>query len=412
MANVVVGEMKENKKTKTQHTTASLSMKKTPRSNKKENDALLLGGNHYATGNSSRRNKAYVERIHHMEFNRREQRGLAIVAKGGMIKRINEDAYLVRSSDLEKSYKVAWNGRGWVCECKDFEKRVQSCKHVYAVLFLGRLPYILMANFQSNDVRCPKCNSNLIIRKGLIHNKEFAAQRYLCKKCNEKFSDKGESKGLKGNPLAVTAAVDLYFKGLSVRMIENHLNKIYSLNVSYPTIHRWIRGFVKNMKALEEEHSLTVGKTWHIDETEVKIAGKLHYLWNVLDAKTRILLASHVTYGRSSKDAEMIIREALKNAKTKPTTIVSDGLKSYNTAMTKNYGCKIKHVSKPRFSDKVNNNIVERVNGTLKTRIKGFRRLDNLPASAELFDGLRIYYNSMRPHSALGGKTPIEASSG
>jgi putative transposase len=411
MANVVVSEMKGIKNTKTQHDPVGLSMKKEVRNNKKKNDAVLLGGNHQTIGNASSRNKAYVERVHQMEFNRREQRGLAIVAKGGMIKRVDGDTFLVKSSDLENSYKVSWNGRGWICECKDFEKRVQSCKHVYAVLFLGRLPYILMANFQSNDVRCPKCNSNLIIRKGLVHNKEFAAQRYFCKKCNEKFTDKGESKGLKGNPLAVTAAVDLYFKGISLRMIEDHLNKIYSLNISYPTIHRWIKGFVKNMKALEEEHSLKVGKRWHIDETEVKIAGKLHYLWNVLDAETRILLASQVTFGRSAKDAEMIIREALKNAKTKPNVIVTDGLRSYNVAMTKNYGCKIKHVSKPRFSDKVNNNIVERVNGTLKTRIKGFRRLDNLSASAELFDGLRLYYNSMRPHSALGGKTPVAASS-
>ena len=344
------------------------------------------------------------------EFSQRELRGLAIVARGNMVKRTDENTYLVRSSELEKWYKVFWNGKGWICECKDHEKRVQSCKHVYAVLFLSRLPYILMANFQAKEPTCPKCNSNRIIRKGLIHNKEFAAQRYMCKKCKHKFSDKGESKGLKGNPLAVTAAADLYFKGLSLRMIEDHLNRIYALNVSYPTIHRWIRRVIKNMKAMEKEHGLSVGKRWHIDETEIKIAGEPHYLWNVLDAETRILLASNVTYGRSSKDAEMIIREALKNAKTPPKEIVTDGLKSYNVAMKNDFGCQINHISKPRFTDPKNNNIVERLNGTLKTRIKGFRRLDNLSSSAQLFEGLRLYYNSMRPHSALGGKTPKSAT--
>lgn len=44
------------------------------------------------------------------EFNRREQRGLAIVAKGGMIKRTDDNTILVKSSDLQRSYKVFWSG--------------------------------------------------------------------------------------------------------------------------------------------------------------------------------------------------------------------------------------------------------------------------------------------------------------
>jgi transposase-like protein len=74
---------------------------------------------------------------------------------------------------------------------------------VFAVLFLGRLPYILMANYQSGEQRCPRCNSNHLRRKGLSHHKEFASQRFQCKDCNKKFDVKSESKGLKGNPLAV-----------------------------------------------------------------------------------------------------------------------------------------------------------------------------------------------------------------
>jgi transposase-like protein/uncharacterized protein YlaI len=347
------------------------------------------------------------------EFSRRELRGLSIVAKGHMIRRTDENTYVVRSSDLEKWYKVSWNGKRWVCECKDHEKRLQSCKHVYAVLFLSRLPYILMANFQSGEIICPKCHSNRIIRKGLSHNKEFAAQRYMCKECEHKFGDKGESKGLKGNPLAVIAVADLYFKGLSLRAIEHHMKSIYSLDVSYPTIHRWVRRIIKNMKALEKEHSLNVGKRWHIDETEIKICGKPAYLWNALDAETKILLASEVTYGRSSDDAEMVIREALRKAQTglNEIEIVTDGLKSYNVALTKDYGCRIAHISKARFTDPKNNNLVERVNETLKTRVRSFRKLDNLSSSAQLFDGLRLYYNNRRPHSSLGGKTPMSATS-
>lgn len=36
------------------------------------------------------------------------------------------------------------------------------------------------------------------------------------------------------------------------------------------------------------------------------------------------------------------------------------------------------------------------------------RRLDDEPTAQTIMDGLRIYYNFMRPHTALGGKTPAQ----
>ncbi|MEM2143864.1 MAG: DDE-type integrase/transposase/recombinase [Candidatus Jordarchaeaceae archaeon] len=344
------------------------------------------------------------------EFNQRELRGLAIVAKGDMIRQVAEDEFLVRSSSLEKQYKVVWDGQKWVCECSDHQRRQKPCKHIYAILFFRRLPFILMANAQNVSIKCPKCNSNNIVRKGFVRSKEFAAQRYLCKACGHKFTDKGENKGLKGNPLAMVAIADLYFKGLSLRMIEDHMKKVYSIDVSYPTLHRQIKRFISRMKILEKQRRLNAGERWHIDETIVKVGGKTHYLWNVLDSETRLLLASSLTDGRGSKEAEAVIRQALSRAAKPPKEIVTDGLRAYEIAMKKDYGIRIKHISKIRFNDPANNNLVERLNGTLKNRIRGFRRLDNKESSAQLLDGLRIYYNTSRSHMALKGKPPIEVS--
>ena len=53
-----------------------------------------------------------------------------------------------------------------------------------------------------------------------------------------------------------------------------------------------------------------------------------------------------------------------------------------------------------------NNNRVERLNGTLRERVKVQRGWkSNKSAIAE---GLGIYYNFVKPHQALEGQTPAE----
>lgn len=342
------------------------------------------------------------------EFNRRELRGLAIVAKGGMIRKLCEDAYLVRSSDLERWYRVSWDGKDWVCECDDFVKHQRTCKHIYAIIFFNRLPFILMINFQAEVVKCPQCGSDRIIRKGLIHKKSFSSQRYMCKNCKHKFTDKREHKGLKGNPLAMVIATDLFFKGLSLRSIEDHFKRVYTLDISYPTIYRWIKRYIQQLKMLEKKLCLKVGEKWHVDDTVVKISGQPAYLWNVIDGKTRILLASVLTRGRSAEEAEIVLLEALKNAGTKPREIVTDGLKSYQLAIKNVFNDEVNHISKVRFTDPKNNNLVERLNETFKGRIEAFRKLSNENSASQLLEGLRLYYNLIRPHSSFGGLSPVD----
>ncbi len=53
--------------------------------------------------------------------------------------------------------------------------------------------------------------------------------------------------------------------------------------------------------------------------------------------------------------------------------------------------------------------MVERLHGTIRQRNKVMRGLDAEESAHTMMDGLRIYYNFMRPHVALDGKTPAEA---
>lgn len=60
--------------------------------------------------------------------------------------------------------------------------------------------------------------------------------------------------------------------------------------------------------------------------------------------------------------------------------------------------------------DHVNNNRVERFHGSTRERTKVLRGFKgNLQAQA-ILDGFRTYYNFIRPHNALDGKTPAQVS--
>ena len=82
-------------------------------------------------------------------------------------------------------------------------------------------------------------------------------------------------------------------------------------------------------------------------------------------------------------------------------------MKAYREGISQTLGNKVDHIAKCGITKPhSNNNRVERLNGTLRERVKVQRGWKN-PKSA-ISEGQRIYYNFIKPHQALEGKTPAE----
>ena len=69
-----------------------------------------------------------------------------------------------------------------------------------------------------------------------------------------------------------------------------------------------------------------VGDHWVADEMVVRVGGKKLWNWNVMDAKTRYILAARLSRTRNANDAIAVFEKALANAKYPPKKITTDGL--------------------------------------------------------------------------------------
>ena len=71
---------------------------------------------------------------------------------------------------------------------------------------------------------------------------------------------------------------------------------------------------------------------WHLDEMYVRINGEMHYLWRAVDQEGEVL-ESFVTKTRDKASALRFMKKALKRHGS-PAVITTDGLRSYEAAMT------------------------------------------------------------------------------
>jgi len=216
---------------------------------------------------------------------------------------------------------------------------------------------------------------------------------------------------MKASPQIITASLDLFYKGVSLRKITDHVRQFYNLKVNCSTVLRWIQRYTELMDKYASDLVPKVSDKWHADETVENVNGKNRWLWNLLDSESRFLIASRLTKGRTDVDARNLFLDGLDRTNKAPTTIVTDGLVSYANAYDETLKYKgVKHIRKPRFVDLANNNRIERLHSSMRERTKVMRGFDSDSTASDRMQGYRLYYNFMRPHMALNGQTPAQAA--
>jgi len=355
------------------------------------------------------------------------ERGLLIAKSEGIFENLDGSFVVPSQSKKGIQYEVRAFGQEWACNCPDYQNRADSiglCKHIHAVKFWVAAKVELEQKpkpkvFADDALQCGKCGSIRIIRFGTSDGR----QMFKCNDCSYRFREQMLLRGSRYTPEMVSLTLDLYFSGMSLRKIARTVNNHFGTEMGSTSIYRWIQTYIPKISEYVNTLEPQLSESWHADELFVKMKGgvketqykqtNMAFLWNVMDRKTRFLLASRLSSHRNVNGAVGAFNEARKVAHgSEPERIFADGLNAYPQAMTYWDG----EGQKPELVAKVGirkpaatNNRIERMNGTLRERVKVQRGWKTM--KTPLAEGQRIHYNYVRPHSALDGQTPADAAS-
>ncbi len=365
-------------------------------------------------------------------------KALTIVGQNDQIKRINTLTYKVKSQSSDAWYDVVHMLKhGWTCSCSDYKFRLAKhnkdtrytepdhnlkCKHIFSVLISKELRTQVIANTDVKQIETEselicKCGSLNVIKIGIRHNKCGDIQRFKCKECNKKWSDNLGFAKNRVNSKIITVALDLYFKGISLMKVSEHLKLFYGISVSDVAILKWIRKFGEVVTPFVDQLvPKEMSGVYHIDEMMIHCLKEHHdkghyqWLWNMMDNTTRFWISSKVSQRREVEDARAVFQDAKRKTPI-PVAIVHDGLKAYEEAYNKEYytkeGKRVKNIRSVSVRHNGLNQKVERLNGIFRDRERVMHGMNTKDSAQKLIDAYRIHYNFIRNHGSID-QTPAE----
>jgi len=274
---------------------------------------------------------------------------------------------------------------------------------------------------ENNNKKCPYCDSNKIIKFGFYKG----IQNYYCNDCRTKFIGTDALSHGRVSPHFIANALNEYYRGMSLHGIEQKIDQHTDYDISHTAIIKWINKYTAEAIRKTKELKPEVGDRWIADETYVRVdksktnvknpysksrSAKWVIFWDIIDADTRFLLASHLTTTRNKNDAKTLMENAAKRAGKVPKVVVTDKLGSYLDGIEMAFGADAKHKQGSPFEVENNTNLIERFHGSLKDRTKVMRALKNKGTLQRFSDGWLVYYNFFRPHMALDNKKPAEVA--
>ena len=258
---------------------------------------------------------------------------------------------------------------------------------------------------EPEPILCKWCGSDDVKKYGINNG----TQEYYCLKCLRKFSHNDNPFGKRSSIEQIGTSISSYYDGLSFADIARHLKESGN-EVNESTVYRWVLDYAQKAIKLLDKYHPKVGGIWIADETVIKFNGQNYWLWDIIDKKTRFLIASYLSENRGTKQAQRLMEIASKRAGMAPSAIITDKLRAYLDGIEIVFGGYTEHIQSSPFADQDDTNEIERFQGTIKDRTKVIRGFKTFETALIILDGFLVHYNFFRPHISLKGKTPAEVA--
>jgi putative transposase len=256
---------------------------------------------------------------------------------------------------------------------------------------------------KSKNPSCKYCGFKGVVKFGTYKG----AQRYYCKVCHRKFKSDDTSFHMKLETNIVSSAMSVYYEGLSVKGVRRQLLQKHGHAPSSATVYKWIHKFTPFAADSVKEYSPSVGDIWIADETPLKRGNRDLWLFDVIDIKTRFMLATRLSLSRSAEDIQIIMDEAIKLARKKPKMVLTEKLASFLDIY---YGNATEHRLSSPYSGDDSASLVRRFHDTLKDRTKVIRGLKHFETASDYAQGWMVNYNYLKPHESLSYRTPTQVA--
>jgi putative transposase len=263
-----------------------------------------------------------------------------------------------------------------------------------------------MNTILNNQTVCKYCQSLNVIKFGKYKNTQY----YYCKDCGRKFSNPDAIPKMQTDTKCIADVLNMYYEGLSENEIRRNLIQQDNKYISTGSIYNWVKRFTNLAVKEAKKYKPNVSGVWVADETVIDLDGRNVWFWDIIDSKTRFLIASHISYTRTTRDAHELMQKAYERTGIIPRVIYTDKLRAYLDGIELTFGADTQHIRGGLFNVEVNINLIERFQGTIKSRTKVMRGLHTLESARLFMDGWLVHYNFFRPHMSLKDKTPAEVS--
>ncbi len=215
--------------------------------------------------------------------------------------------------------------------------------------------------------------------------------------------------------------------GLSARMTAQALEHVFGISISHQTVINYINSSARYLSDYVDINSPDPHDICAADETYIKVEGHTRYTWFIISQNRRAICGYNLSDTRGTEPAMGLLNNCFgtpESPKCSTGELITDGLPSYdsavvayNTAAIKASGEKIltkrtviglRNLDPESEQYRVFKQLVERLNRTYKFHTRpraGFKSFDGAVSLTTLFVA---YYNFMRPHTKLGGSTPVK----